>query len=175
MNKGQSPEPLDFFIWTVEDVGLWLETINLGSYRQIFKENGVNGEYLEGMSMFTTEQILRFIRRCHMNGLSERGAEGAAAVVGTGMPIHSVLKGCKIQQTIKSCFPEAGTMIQKISPTVPVGLSERGAEGAAAVVGTGMPIHSVLKGCKIQQTIKSCFPEAGTMIQKISPTVPVYV
>ncbi|XP_021910713.1 uncharacterized protein LOC110824434, partial [Carica papaya] len=49
-----------------QDVGLWLEEINLGSYRQIFKENGVNGEYLEGMSMFTTEQILRFIRRCHM-------------------------------------------------------------------------------------------------------------
>ncbi|CAK9315515.1 unnamed protein product [Citrullus colocynthis] len=66
MNKEQRPEPLDFFIWTVEDVGLWLEEINLGSYRQIFKENGVNGEYLEGMSMFTTEQILRFIRRCHM-------------------------------------------------------------------------------------------------------------
>ncbi|KAF5949797.1 hypothetical protein HYC85_011790, partial [Camellia sinensis] len=66
MNKERPPEPLDFFIWTVEDVGLWLEEINLGSYRQIFKENGVNGEYLEGMSMFTTEQILRFIRRCHM-------------------------------------------------------------------------------------------------------------
>ncbi|XP_031743876.1 uncharacterized protein LOC101220276 isoform X2 [Cucumis sativus] len=66
MNKEQRPEPLDFFIWTVEDVGLWLEEINLGGYRQIFKENGVNGEYLEGMSMFTTEQILRFIRRCHM-------------------------------------------------------------------------------------------------------------
>lgn len=49
-----------------QDVGLWLEGINLGGYRQIFKENGVNGEYLEGMSMFTTEQILRFIRRCHM-------------------------------------------------------------------------------------------------------------
>lgn len=49
-----------------QDVGLWLEEINLGGYRQIFKENGVNGEYLEGMSMFTTEQILRFIRRCHM-------------------------------------------------------------------------------------------------------------
>lgn len=49
-----------------QDVGLWLEDINLGSYRQIFKENGVNGEYLEGMSMFTTEQILRFIRKCHM-------------------------------------------------------------------------------------------------------------
>nr|GMD35231.1 Dual specificity protein kinase [Ipomoea batatas] len=49
-----------------QDVGLWLEEINLGNYRQIFKENGVNGEYLEGMSMFTTEQILRFIRRCHM-------------------------------------------------------------------------------------------------------------
>nr|GMC77047.1 F17A17.10 protein [Ipomoea batatas] len=66
MSKEKPPEPLDFFIWTVEDVGLWLEEINLGSYRQIFKENGVNGEYLEGMSMFTTEQILRFIRRCHM-------------------------------------------------------------------------------------------------------------
>lgn len=49
-----------------QDVGLWLEEIKLGSYREIFKENGVNGEYLEGMSMFTTEQILRFIRRCHM-------------------------------------------------------------------------------------------------------------
>ncbi|XP_052177910.1 uncharacterized protein LOC127791829 isoform X1 [Diospyros lotus] len=66
MSKGRTPEPLDFFIWTVEDVGLWLEEINLGGYRQVFKENGVNGEYLEGMSMFTTEQILRFIRRCHM-------------------------------------------------------------------------------------------------------------
>ncbi|KAA3458504.1 SAM_2 domain-containing protein [Gossypium australe] len=50
----------------IQDVGMWLEEINLGSYRQIFKENGVNGEYLEGMSMFTTEQILQFIRRCHM-------------------------------------------------------------------------------------------------------------
>ncbi|KAL2547736.1 uncharacterized protein Fot_09266 [Forsythia ovata] len=59
-DKEKPPEPLDFFIWTVEDVGLWLEEINLGSYRQIFKENGVNGEYLESMSMFTTEQILRF-------------------------------------------------------------------------------------------------------------------
>ncbi|KAJ6820317.1 uncharacterized protein M6B38_399710 [Iris pallida] len=66
MNKGRPPEPLDFFIWTVEDVGLWLEEINLGSYRQVFEENGVNGEYLESLSMFTTEQILRFIRRCHM-------------------------------------------------------------------------------------------------------------
>ncbi|KAH7533475.1 hypothetical protein FEM48_Zijuj04G0134900 [Ziziphus jujuba var. spinosa] len=92
MSKGRQPEPIDFFIWSVEivlfvlhpilprlgsaydlklvvffeDVGLWLEEINLGSYRQVFRENGVNGEYLEGMSMFTTEQILRFIRRCHM-------------------------------------------------------------------------------------------------------------
>ncbi|OEL33578.1 hypothetical protein BAE44_0005404 [Dichanthelium oligosanthes] len=66
MGRGRSPEPLDFFIWTVEDVGLWLEEINLGGYRQVFEENGVNGEYLESLSMFTTEQILRFIRRCHM-------------------------------------------------------------------------------------------------------------
>ncbi|CAN1858130.1 hypothetical protein LINPERHAP1_LOCUS42751, partial [Linum perenne] len=57
---------VSFFYVFLQDVGLWLEEINLGSYRQIFKENGVNGEYLEGMSMFTTEQILRFIRRCHM-------------------------------------------------------------------------------------------------------------
>lgn len=49
-----------------QDVGLWLEEINLGGYRQVFEENGVNGEYLESLSMFTTEQILRFIRRCHM-------------------------------------------------------------------------------------------------------------
>jgi len=66
VGRGRSPEPLDFFIWTVEDVGLWLEEINLGGYRQVFEENGVNGEYLESLSMFTTEQILRFIRRCHM-------------------------------------------------------------------------------------------------------------
>ncbi|KAJ4898357.1 Sterile alpha motif (SAM) domain-containing protein [Raphanus sativus] len=60
------PEPLDFFIWTVEDVGSWLEEINLGNYRQMFKENGINGECLERMSVFTTEQILHFIRRHHM-------------------------------------------------------------------------------------------------------------
>jgi hypothetical protein len=39
----------------LQDVGSWLEEINLGGYRQIFKENGVNGEYLESMSVFTTE------------------------------------------------------------------------------------------------------------------------
>lgn len=50
----------------LQDVGSWLEEINLGGYRQIFKENGVNGEYLESMSVFTTEQILHFIRRHHM-------------------------------------------------------------------------------------------------------------
>ncbi|KAG2621117.1 hypothetical protein PVAP13_3NG222826 [Panicum virgatum] len=66
VGRGRSPELLDFFIWTVEDDGLWLEEINLGGYRQVFEENGVNGEYLESLSMFTTEQILRFIRRCHM-------------------------------------------------------------------------------------------------------------
>jgi len=52
-------------VW-LQDVGLWLEEINLGGYRQVFEDNGVNGEYLESLSMFTTEQILRFIRRCHM-------------------------------------------------------------------------------------------------------------
>ncbi|KAF3601763.1 hypothetical protein F2Q69_00039005 [Brassica cretica] len=66
MSRDHPPEPLDFFIWTVEDVGSWLEEINLGSYRLVFKENGVNGEYLESMSVFTTEQILHFIRRHHM-------------------------------------------------------------------------------------------------------------
>lgn len=54
------------FLLFLQDVGSWLEEINLGSYRQIFKENGVNGEYLESMSVFTTEQILHFIRRHHM-------------------------------------------------------------------------------------------------------------
>ena len=58
-----SPNKVTIFF---QDVGLWLEEINLGSYRQVFEENGVNGEYLESLSMFTTEQILRFIRRCHM-------------------------------------------------------------------------------------------------------------
>jgi len=58
-----SPNKLFIFL---QDDGLWLEEINLGGYRQVFEENGVNGEYLESLSMFTTEQILRFIRRCHM-------------------------------------------------------------------------------------------------------------
>lgn len=62
----QYPFYFTYFLLYGQDVGMWLEEINLGSYRQTFKENGVNGEYLEGMSMFTTEQILRFIRRCHM-------------------------------------------------------------------------------------------------------------
>ncbi|XP_057864272.1 uncharacterized protein LOC131072206 isoform X3 [Cryptomeria japonica] len=50
MSGGRPPEPLDFIIWNTE----------------IFKENGINGEYLDNLSTFTTEQILRFIRRCHM-------------------------------------------------------------------------------------------------------------
>eukprot|EP00249_Psilotum_nudum_P003393 c16784_g1_i1 orf=361-738(-) len=66
MSKAGPPEPLDFFIWTSEDVGAWLEEIGLGIYKDIFKGNGVNGEYLDNLSTFTTEQILRFIRKCHM-------------------------------------------------------------------------------------------------------------
>lgn len=66
MNIWFNDMPHALTLLSFQDVGLWLEEINLGGYRQIFKENGVNGEYLEGMSMFTTEQILRFIRRCHM-------------------------------------------------------------------------------------------------------------
>jgi hypothetical protein len=31
-------------ITVLQDVGLWLEEINLGSYRQAFEENGVNGD-----------------------------------------------------------------------------------------------------------------------------------
>lgn len=64
--KGRSPEVLDFFIWTTEDVGAWLDGIGLGGYKEAFKQNQVNGEYLDNLSTFTTEQILRFIRRCHM-------------------------------------------------------------------------------------------------------------
>ncbi|KAJ6880525.1 hypothetical protein NC652_033762 [Populus alba x Populus x berolinensis] len=136
MSKERPPEPLDFFIWTVEDVGLWLEEINLGSYRQIFKDNGVNGEYLEGMSMFTTEQILRFIRRCHMkwgdfitlckelrrikdfwnmvSGLPKRRAKGSPTMVGSVLPLRDLCQGCKAQQTVTSCFLEAGTMKQDV-------------------------------------------------------------
>ncbi|KAJ7554146.1 hypothetical protein O6H91_06G128400 [Diphasiastrum complanatum] len=66
MTSGNAPEALDFFVWTPEDVGIWLEAIELGSYKETFRENGINGEYLDSLSTFTTEQILRFIRRCHM-------------------------------------------------------------------------------------------------------------
>lgn len=64
--QGPPPEALDFFIWTTEDVGAWLEVIGLGGYKEAFRKNEVNGEYLDNLSTFTTEQILRFIRRCHM-------------------------------------------------------------------------------------------------------------
>ncbi|KAL6653801.1 hypothetical protein ACP70R_008725 [Stipagrostis hirtigluma subsp. patula] len=127
MSRGRSPEPLDFFIWTVEDVGLWLEQINLGNYRQAFEENGVNGEYLESLSMFTTEQILRFIRRCHMKWgdfitlckelrrikdcLPERGAGSPQAVVGTVMPVSGVCEGGQAEPEVPSRLPEAGILI----------------------------------------------------------------
>ncbi|GJU90325.1 retrotransposon gag protein [Tanacetum coccineum] len=42
----------------LEDVGLWLKEINLGGYRQVFKENGVNGEYLESTSTLLGAGIL---------------------------------------------------------------------------------------------------------------------
>ncbi|KAL4298514.1 hypothetical protein AHAS_Ahas17G0008500 [Arachis hypogaea] len=176
MNKGQSPEPLDFFIWTVEDVGLWLETINLGSYRQTFKEHGVNGEYLEGMSMFTTEQILRFIRRCHMRWgdfitlckeLRRIKDKAWSSLLQSFVSHHlnSLRKHdhARVKDQWISC-----------NQCSIGGLSERGAKGAAAVVGTGMPIHSVLKSCKIQQTIKSGFFEAGA-IDATQPLPCVYL
>ncbi|KAH7284975.1 hypothetical protein KP509_33G005000 [Ceratopteris richardii] len=64
--KRRSPEALDFFIWTTQDVGDWLDEISLGGYKDAFALNKVTGEYLDNLSNFTTEEILRFIRRCHM-------------------------------------------------------------------------------------------------------------
>lgn len=64
--KKRGPEIIDFFIWTTEDVGGWLEDIGLGRYKEVFKQNHINGEYLDKLSNFTTEEILRFIRRCRM-------------------------------------------------------------------------------------------------------------
>ncbi|KAH7289777.1 hypothetical protein KP509_30G018200 [Ceratopteris richardii] len=64
--KRRPPEALDFFIWTTEDVGEWLDVINLGVYKDAFAVNNVTGEYLDNLSNFTTEDILKFIRCCHM-------------------------------------------------------------------------------------------------------------
>ncbi|KAF1868762.1 hypothetical protein Lal_00036200 [Lupinus albus] len=160
MNKGHSPEPLDFFIWTVEDVGMWLETINLGSYRQIFKENGVNGEYLEGMSMFTTEQILRFIRRCHMKWSDFMTlCRELRRIKGLSLTPLQINPRLTLLPT-----PQLPMLIIGMAYVTCCGLSERGAKRQATLVGTGVPIRGVPKGCKIQQTIKSCFLKAGTMM-----------
>ncbi|KAI7741785.1 hypothetical protein M8C21_000629 [Ambrosia artemisiifolia] len=59
MTNNRPPDPLDFFIWTVEDVGLWLVKINLGGYQQVFKENGVNGEYLEVACLKGEQKVRR--------------------------------------------------------------------------------------------------------------------
>ena len=38
----------------------------MGRYKETFKQNYVNGEFLDKLSNFTTEEILRFIRRSRM-------------------------------------------------------------------------------------------------------------
>ena len=43
-----------------------MEDIGLGRYKETFKQNYVNGEFLDKLSNFTTEEILRFIRRSRM-------------------------------------------------------------------------------------------------------------
>ena len=42
-------------------VGLRLEGINLAGYHQAFEENGANGECLESIFMFTTEQTYQVL------------------------------------------------------------------------------------------------------------------
>ncbi|MCO5575800.1 hypothetical protein L7F22_029605 [Adiantum nelumboides] len=59
-------EMLEETIEMEEDVGKWLDEISLGGYKDVFALNKVTGEYLDNLSNFTTEEILRFIRRCHM-------------------------------------------------------------------------------------------------------------
>ncbi|EEE53305.1 hypothetical protein OsJ_36277 [Oryza sativa Japonica Group] len=144
MSRGRSPEPLDFFIWTVEDVGLWLEEINLGSYRQVFEENGVNGEYLESLSMFTTEQILRFIRRCHMKW-------------GDFITLCKELRRIKV--LLCKHFRNNGD-----EDTSKSGLPERGARSPQAMVGAVMPIGGVREGGQAEPAVPSRLPEAGALV-----------
>ncbi|KAG5575307.1 hypothetical protein H5410_055441 [Solanum commersonii] len=90
MDLMNRPVSFDFSSWkaliktdSLElDVSLWLEEIKLDSYCQFFKENGVNGEYLEGMSIFTTKQILR--------GLLEGRSKSPATMVGPVLYLRSV-------------------------------------------------------------------------------------
>jgi hypothetical protein len=45
---------------------MWLEDVGLGGYKERFTQYHITGEYLDNLSNFTTEEILRFMRRCHM-------------------------------------------------------------------------------------------------------------
>ncbi|KAG6419646.1 hypothetical protein SASPL_121868 [Salvia splendens] len=122
----------------MRDVGLWLEEINLGNYREIFKENGVNGEYLEGMSMFTTEQILRFIRKCHMKW-------------------GDFITLCKELRRIKGPYPLPPSYLH-------VGLFERRAKGTAAMVGPGLSVGGICEGCEAEQAVSGGVVEAGILM-----------
>ncbi|KAK4397672.1 hypothetical protein Sango_1242700 [Sesamum angolense] len=150
-DKERPPEPLDFFIWTVEDVGLWLEEINLGSYRQVFKENGVNGEYLEGMSMFTTEQILRELNVMLLVPLSLEMEMNTI--------FHLLDSSC-------SCIFLSDTKSQILtdSESCISGLLERGAKGTTTLVGSVLSFGCICQGSETQQAVSSCVVEAGTLM-----------
>ncbi|KAG6417046.1 hypothetical protein SASPL_124487 [Salvia splendens] len=81
-----------------QDVGLWLEEINLGNYREIFKENGVNGEHLEG-------------KKYECCGLFERRAKGTAAMVGPGLSVSGICESCEAEQAVSGGLVETGTLM----------------------------------------------------------------
>ena len=54
------------FSFAFQDVGTWLEDIGLGGCKEKFTQNHVTGEYLDNVSNFTTDEIMRFISQCHM-------------------------------------------------------------------------------------------------------------
>jgi len=43
--------------------------------------------------------------------LPQRGARSPQAMVGTGMPLHSVREGSQAEQEVPCCLLEAGTMM----------------------------------------------------------------
>jgi len=60
------PFPSDTKLWNVQDVGRWLDTLNLTQYKQSFKEARIDGDFLMEIRKEDMEQVLGIDHPLHI-------------------------------------------------------------------------------------------------------------
>jgi len=160
LKPGQFPgqEPSDVGLWTVADVGAWLETLNLAQYREVFADAAVDGAFLYDLvdedlrntlgieHALHRKKILNAVRRLRHTDVGQRQAAAVPTLPMTAGVVPAVA-GAAGGVAARAVAPAAG-----FAPsTAMVPAAPAPAAGAGAGAGAGAMVPAASAGLSVAE------------------------